>query len=83
MILIYGYGSIRGDAPDLFVYVVYVAPIGSKHESKSLFQNLATNIAEVQILGGIVLLGGYFNAHTTSLQDTINTRHLCELLHAP
>jgi hypothetical protein len=34
----------KGATPDLFVYVVYVAPIGSKHESESLFQNLATTI---------------------------------------
>jgi hypothetical protein len=27
----------RSVAPDLFVYVVYAAPVGSKHESKSLF----------------------------------------------
>ncbi len=37
----------RDAAPDLFVCVVYTAPIGSKHESESLFQNLATDIAEV------------------------------------
>jgi len=54
----------RGDAPDLFVYlvyaafdlfvcVVYIAHVGSKHKSESLFQNLATNVAEVQTLGGI------------------------------
>ncbi len=42
-----------GVALDLFVFVVYVAPIGSKHESESLFQNTATNIIEVQILGGM------------------------------
>jgi hypothetical protein len=39
-------------APNLFVCVVYVAPLGSKHESESLFQNLARNIAEVQTRGG-------------------------------
>jgi hypothetical protein len=27
----------RGAPPDLFVSVVYVAPIGSKHENESLF----------------------------------------------
>jgi hypothetical protein len=41
----------KGVAPDLFIYVVYVAPIGSKHKSESLFQNLAANIAEVQTQG--------------------------------
>jgi hypothetical protein len=41
-----------GVSPDLFVCVVCVAPIGSKHESESLFQNLATDIVEVQTLGG-------------------------------
>jgi hypothetical protein len=45
-------------APDLFVYVVYVAPIRSKHESESLLQNLARDIAKVQTLGGIILWGG-------------------------
>jgi hypothetical protein len=27
----------KGAALDLFVFVVYVAPVGSKHENKSLF----------------------------------------------
>jgi hypothetical protein len=58
----------------------YVAPIASKHESKLLFQNLAINITEVQTLGGIILLGGDFNARTTMLLDTIDTNNLCELL---
>jgi hypothetical protein len=71
---------IRGAALDLFVCVVYIAPIGSKHESKSLFQNLATDIVEVQTLGGIVLLGGDFNARITALPDTIDTNDLCKLL---
>jgi len=69
--------------PDLFVYMVYIAPIGSKHESESLFQNLVVNIVEIQTLGGIVLLGGDFNACTTMLLDTIDTNDLCELLQAP
>jgi hypothetical protein len=34
-------------ALDLFVFVVYAALVGSKHESESLFQNLAGNITEV------------------------------------
>jgi hypothetical protein len=42
----------------LFVYVVYVTLVGSKHENQSLFENLASDIVEVQTLGGIVLLGG-------------------------
>jgi len=62
--------------------MVYIAPIGFKHESKSLFQNLATNIVEVQILGGIVLLGGDFNVCTIMLLNTIDTNDPCELLHA-
>jgi len=69
-----------GAAPDLFVYVVYIAPNGSKHESESLFQNLATYIAEVHILGGIVLLGKDFNARTATVPDTIDNKDLCELL---
>jgi hypothetical protein len=60
--------------------VVYVAPIDSKHESESVFQNLATNILEVQTLGGIILLGRDFNARSTTLPDTIDTGDLCELL---
>jgi hypothetical protein len=35
----------------LFVCMVYVALVGSKHESESLFQNLAIDIVEVQTLG--------------------------------
>jgi hypothetical protein len=58
----------KGAAPNLFVCMVYVAPIGSKHENESMFQNLVANIVEVQILGGIVLLGGDFNARTTTYQ---------------
>jgi hypothetical protein len=61
---------------------VYIAPIGSKHESKSLFENLAVNIVEIQTLRGIVLLGGDFNARIIALLDTIDTNDLCELLHA-
>jgi hypothetical protein len=41
----------KGGTLDLFVYVVYAAPIGSKHENESLFQNLAADIAKVQTLG--------------------------------
>jgi hypothetical protein len=47
-----------GAALDLFVCVVYVAPIGSKHKNESLFQNLTSNIVKVQTIGGIILLGG-------------------------
>jgi len=46
---------------------MYTPPIDSKHENKSLFQNLATDIVEVQTLRGIILLGGDFNARTTGL----------------
>ncbi len=42
---------------DLFVCVMYAAPVGFKHESESLFQNLVGDIAEVQTLGGIVVRG--------------------------
>jgi hypothetical protein len=73
----------RSVAHNLFVYVVYIAPIGSKHKIKSLFQNLAVDIVEVQTIGGIVLLGGDFNAHIVVLPNTIDTSDLCELLHAP
>jgi hypothetical protein len=60
--------------------VVYATPISSKQESKSLFQNLTANIAKVQILKGIVLLGGDFNVHITMLPNTINISDLYELL---
>jgi hypothetical protein len=59
---------------------VYVAPVGSKHENESLFQNLAIDIVEVQILGGIVLLGRDFNVRTATLLNTIDINDLCELL---
>ncbi len=62
--------------------MVYVAPVGFKHESESLFQNLARDIDKVQTLGGIVLLGGDFNERTTALSDTINISDPCELLQA-
>ncbi len=73
----------KGATPDLFVCVVYAALVGSKNKSESLFQNLAIYIDEVQTLGGIVLLGGDFNAHIVALLDTIDTSNLCELLQAP
>jgi hypothetical protein len=63
--------------------MVYNALVGSKHESESLFQNLAADIAEVQTLGGIIQLGGDFNAHITALINTIDTSDLCELLQVP
>ncbi len=73
-------GVSRGVASNLFVYVVYAAPIGSKHKNEASFQNLAVNITEVQTLGGIILLEGDFNAHIATLPDTIDTNDLCELL---
>jgi len=69
-----------GVAPNLFVCVVYATPVGSKHENEFMFQNLATNIVEVQILGGIILLGRDFNARIATLPNTINTSDLCEFL---
>jgi hypothetical protein len=50
----------RGVTPNLFVCVVYATPIGSKHKSESLFQNLAIDIVQVQTLGGIILFGKDF-----------------------
>jgi hypothetical protein len=73
----------RGAAFDLFVCVVYVAPIGSKHENESLFQNLVADIIKVQTLGGIVLLGGDFNVRSVALPDTFDTSDPCELLQMP
>ncbi len=62
--------------------MVYIALVGSKHKSESLFQKLVTDIVEVQTLRGIVLLRGDFNARTTALLDTIDISDLCELLQA-
>ncbi len=62
--------------------MVYVAPVGSKHENESLFQNLVVDIVEVQTLKGIILLGQDFNEHTATLLDTIDISDLCELLQA-
>jgi hypothetical protein len=72
-----------GATPYLFVCVVFVAPIGSKHENESMFQNLVADIIEVQTLGGIILLGGDFNACTATLPDTFDTSDLYKLLQAP
>ncbi len=63
--------------------MVYIAPFGSKHESESLFQNLAVDIIEIQTLGGKILLGGDFNAHIALLLNIIDTSDLCELLQVP
>jgi endonuclease/exonuclease/phosphatase (EEP) superfamily protein YafD len=70
----------RSVAPNLFVCVVYATHVRSKHESESLFQNLVRDITKVQTLGGIVLMGGDFNARTTAISDTIDVSDLCELL---
>jgi hypothetical protein len=48
--------------------------ISSKHKSESLFQNLVIDIARIQTLGGIVLLGGDSNLRITTLRDTITTK---------
>ncbi len=72
----------KGVAPNLFIYMVYVALVGSKHESESLFQNLAVDIIKVQTLEGIVLLGGDCNVRIAALPNTIDTSDLCELLQA-
>jgi hypothetical protein len=61
----------KGATLDLFVCMVYATPVGSKHESKSLFQNLPVDIVKVQTIRGIVLLGGNFNARTTMLLNTM------------
>jgi hypothetical protein len=67
-----------------FVYLRgYTTPVGSKHKSKSLFQNLGVDITKVQTLRGIILLGGDFNARITTILDTIDISDLCELLQAP
>jgi hypothetical protein len=71
-----------GVTPELFVCMVYVTPVGSKHESESLFQNLSTDIAEIQTLRGIVPLGWHFNVRTAALPNTNDTNKLCELLQA-
>ncbi len=63
--------------------MVYFVFVSSKHESEFLFQNLAIDIIEVQILRGIVLLGGDFNVHIAPLPYTIDINNLCELLHSP
>jgi hypothetical protein len=60
--------------------MVYATLVSSKHESEPLFQNLAANIVEVQNLGGIILLGGDFNACIATLPKTIDISDLCEQL---
>jgi hypothetical protein len=77
MILIYGYGLVEV----MPLIYLYVAPIGFKHKNESFFQNLVGDIVEVQIVGGIVLLGEDFNAHIVALPDTTDINDLCELLH--
>jgi hypothetical protein len=44
---------------------------------------MAINIAKVQTLRGIILLGGDFNARIATLPNTIDISNLCELLQAP
>jgi hypothetical protein len=60
--------------------MVYVALVGSRHESESLFQNLVAKIIEVQTLKAIIILGGDFNVCIKTLLDTIDINDLCELL---
>ncbi len=68
-----------GATPDLFVCMVYANPVGSKHESESLFQNLTTDIAKIQTLRGIILSGWHFNVWTATLPNTNDINELCEL----
>jgi hypothetical protein len=63
--------------------VLYIAFVGSKHKSESLFQNLVVDIVEIQTLGGIIILGMDFNVYIVVLPDTIDTNDFCELLQAP
>jgi hypothetical protein len=58
-------------------------PYWLQTQERIFVQNFVVNIVEVQTLGGIVLLGGDFNAHIVTLLDTIDTSDLCELLQAP
>jgi hypothetical protein len=60
--------------------MVYVAPIGSKHENESLFQNLVSDIAEVQTLGGIDALPSHgvkptWGFHKVKLRKVETWRH--------
>jgi hypothetical protein len=81
-IFIYGY-ELTGMLPLTCCLCGVVAPVGSKHDSEYLFQNMVTIIAEVQNLGGIILLGGDFNLRIVALLDTIDIDDLCELLYTP
>ncbi len=63
--------------------MLYIAFVGSKHKSESLFQNLVVDIVEIQTLGGIIILGMDFNVYIVVLPDTIDTNDFCELLQAP
>jgi hypothetical protein len=73
----------RGAALNLFISVVYVSPVRSKHKSDFLLQNLTIDIVEVQTLKGIVLLGRDFNARIAALPNTIDINDLRELLQVP
>ncbi len=63
--------------------MLYTVLVGFQHERESLFGNLVVNITKVQTLRSIILLGRDFNAHATTLLDTINTSDFYELLRVP
>jgi endonuclease/exonuclease/phosphatase (EEP) superfamily protein YafD len=81
-ILIYGYGLARV-LPWLVCLRGVRCPYWLQTREWIFVPNLAANIVEVQTLGGIVLLGGDFNARTWALLDIIDINDLCELLQAP
>ncbi len=81
-IFICDYESIRV-LPLICLSLCCTLPLLGINTSKSLVENLIADIIKVQTLGSIVLLGGDFNAHATTLQDTIDTSNLYELLLAP
>jgi hypothetical protein len=82
MILIYGYGS-TGVLPLTCLSAWCTLPLLDLNTRANPCSKTWQDIAKVQTLGGIVLMGGDFNVCIATLSDTINISDLCELLQVP
>ena len=67
----------------LYLCVAYIPPQSSTYGDIDIFDALSADIADVQNLGGTVLLGGDFNARTGTAPDVVDTSCYASLLQTP
>jgi len=70
----------RVEGQHLYICLAYVPPESSSYVESSLFADLLKDFAEIQALGGLLLVAGDFNAHTAEGPDCTDLGDLAELL---